>query len=225
MDSKNNITVDLIKSEILVPYEKALEFMQARVKKIISGEESQLLWLLEHPHVYTAGTGANDNDLLKKDKAPVVKTGRGGKYTYHGPGQRVAYVMLDLKKVHNQTPDLKKFVRQLEEWIIKTLHAFNIKGERRDGRVGIWVVNPKGEEIKVAAIGIRVEKWVSYHGVAINIDPDMSYYDGIVPCGINDFKTGSTKGLENEMTIAQFDKELIKNFCEIFKVDVRDAQY
>ena len=141
----------------------------------------ELVWLLEHPPLYTAGTSARDEDLLEPQRLPVHRTGRGGRYTYHGPGQRIAYVMLDLRR---RGQDVRCHVHQLEEWIIRTLARFDVRGERRDGRVGIWVARPAADEEKIAAIGVRVRQWVTYHGVALNIDPDLDHYRGIVPCGI-----------------------------------------
>ncbi len=165
-----------------VSYPDAVAFMEARVADIRDGNEDELVWLLEHPPLYTAGTSAKTGDLLEA-RFPVYKTGRGGEYTYHGPGQRVVYVMLDLKK-RQSAPDIKKYVWQLEEWTIRSLAALGVQGERRDGRVGIWV----GEkEAKIAAIGVRVRRWVSYHGIAINVNPDLTHFSGIVPCGIRDY--------------------------------------
>ena len=167
-----------------VAYEDALAEMEARVAAIRNGEAAELVWFLEHPPLYTAGTSAKDSDLVAP-RFPVYRTGRGGQYTYHGPGQLVAYVMLDVKK-RQKEPDLKDYIRRLEAWIIRSLADFGIKGERRDGRVGIWVVLPDGSEKKIAAIGVRVRNWVAYHGLSLNIDPDLSHYGGIVPCGISE---------------------------------------
>ena len=171
-------------SSELVPYPQALEEMEARANAIAAGEAEECVWLLEHPPLYTGGTSSKDTDLLEA-RFPVYQTGRGGEYTYHGPGQRVAYVMLDLRK-RQREPDLKKYVWQLEECIILTLSALGIIGERRQGRVGIWV-DHQGQEKKIAAIGVRIRKWVTFHGIAINLDPDLSHYGGIVPCGISEF--------------------------------------
>ena len=159
--------------------------MEDRVAAIHSGEKDELVWLLEHPPLYTAGTSAKPCDLLD-DRFPVYETGRGGEHTYHGPGQRVAYNLLNLKDRQTE-PDIKKYIWQLEEWIIRTLSKFDIQGERRDGRIGIWVVDQSGLEKKIAAIGVRIRHWVTYHGIAINLDPDLSHYDGIVPCGISEY--------------------------------------
>ena len=166
-----------------VEYEEALDFMDRRVAAIHEGSAEDMVWLLEHPSLYTAGTSAKDTDLLEPH-FPVFETGRGGEYTYHGPGQRIAYVMLNLRK-HQKHPDLKQYVCNLENWVIKTLEGFDIKGERREGRVGIWVDTEDGDK-KIAAIGVRVRRWVTLHGISINVNPDLSHYEGIVPCGISD---------------------------------------
>jgi lipoyl(octanoyl) transferase len=168
-------------SDGLVPYEAAVAAMEARVAGIRAGTAPELVWLLEHPPLYTAGTSARDEDLVEPGRLPVFRTGRGGQYTYHGPGQRVAYVMLDLKR---RGADIRAYVHALEDWLIRTLTRFNLKGERRDGRVGIWIAEAGGRESKIAAIGVRVRHWVSYHGLALNVDPDLGHYRGIVPCGI-----------------------------------------
>jgi len=165
----------------LVPYPEAVRVMEDRVAAIRAGTADELIWLLEHPPLYTAGTSARPADLLQPDRFPVYAAGRGGQYTYHGPGQRVAYAMLDLKR---RNPDLRRYVYDLEEWIIRTLARFNIRGERRDGRIGIWVARSGGREDKIAAIGVRVRHWVTFHGIAINLDPELEHFSGIVPCGI-----------------------------------------
>jgi len=164
-----------------VDYEAAVAEMEQRVAAIRAGTAPELIWLLEHPPLYTAGTSARDGDLLDPGLFPVHRTGRGGQFTYHGPGQRVAYVMLDLKR---RGADVRGFVSALEEWMIRTLARFNIKGERRAGRVGIWIDEGQGRESKIAAIGVRVRQWVTYHGVALNVDPDLAHYRGIVACGV-----------------------------------------
>ena len=167
-----------------VGYEEAVAFMEARAEAIADGRARELVWLVEHPPLYTAGTSAQDADLVEPDRFPVHRTGRGGQYTYHGPGQRVAYVMLDLNR---RAPDLRRYVAALEAWLIATLAAFNIRGERREDRVGVWVRRPdKGEtaEDKIAAIGIRVRRWVTFHGISLNVEPDLSHFSGIVPCGV-----------------------------------------
>jgi lipoyl(octanoyl) transferase len=164
-----------------VAYDAAVAEMERRVAAIRAGTAPELVWLLEHPPLYTAGTSAQEGDLLEPGLFPVHRTGRGGQFTYHGPGQRVAYVMLDLKR---RGMDVRGFVSALEEWMIRTLARFNIKGERRAGRVGIWIDEGQGRESKIAAIGVRVRQWVTYHGVALNVDPDLAHYRGIVACGI-----------------------------------------
>ncbi len=171
-----------------VHFEEALDFMQKRVDQIIEGKASSLIWVLEHHPVYTAGVSANEADLLQKTEIPIYKTNRGGKYTYHCPGMKIIYVMIDLKKFFApEQPDVSRFVEFLENWVIKILNDFKIKGEIRKGRVGIWVEDENGSEKKVAALGIKLKKWVSYHGIAVNIDPEMSGFNNIVPCGIKDF--------------------------------------
>ena len=163
------------------PYPAAVDEMERRVAAIRAGAASELVWLLEHPPLYTAGTSAVDAELLQPGRFPVYRAGRGGRYTYHGPGQRIVYVMLDLTR---RGGDVRCYVHQLEEWGIRTLAAFGVAGERREGRVGIWVAGSGGAEAKIAAIGVRVRRWVTYHGIAINIYPDLDHYRGIVPCGI-----------------------------------------
>lgn len=169
-------------SDSPVPYEEALAEMEQRVADIRAGQASELVWLLQHPPLYTAGTSAKRDDLLTPDRFPVYEAGRGGEYTYHGPGQRVAYVMLDLTK---RKRDVRKFVTELEQWVIDTLAEFNVTAERRTGRVGVWVSRGPMKEDKIAAIGVRVRRWVTFHGISINVEPDLSHYEGIVPCGIS----------------------------------------
>lgn len=182
MDRPGNV-LEWRVSERLVPYEAAVAEMESRVAAIRGGTASELVWLLEHPSLYTAGTSAQEIDLIEPARLPVYRTGRGGQYTYHGPGQRVAYVLLDLKR---RGSDVRCFVRGLEEWMIATLARFDLSGVRRPGRIGIWIAEPDGAENKVAAIGVRIRQWVTYHGVALNVNPDLSHYRGIVPCGIRD---------------------------------------
>jgi len=177
----------------LVEYPDALSFMDERVAGIHDGSAQECVWLLEHPALYTAGTSAKASDLLDA-RFPVFETGRGGEHTYHGPGQRVGYVMLDLKS-RQDAPDIKKYVWSLEEWVIRSLAEFGIVGERRCGRVGIWVVRDDGREEKIAAIGVRVRHWITLHGVSINVDPDLSHFGGIVPCGISDHGVTSMAAL------------------------------
>ncbi len=199
-----------------VAYDFAVRRMEARVADIRAGVCDEAVWLLEHPALYTAGTSAKDRDLVDA-RFPVHKTGRGGEYTYHGPGQRVAYVMLDLKRRQGGKPDVRAFVWSLEEWIIRTLAAFGVVGERREGRVGIWVVMPDGSECKIAAIGVRLRKWVSYHGIAINVDADLSHFSGIVPCGIAEHGVTSLHDLGVDVEMGAVDAVLQKAFCEVFE--------
>ena len=199
-----------------VKYPDALRIMDSRVAEIRAGIASELIWLLEHPPIYTAGTSANPNDLSDNSSFQVFKTGRGGQYTYHGPGQRVIYLMLDLKK-RQQTPDIKRYVYQLEEWIIRALGHFGIGGERRMGRVGIWVPSSEGET-KIAAVGVRIRQWVSMHGVSVNIDPDLSHYSGITPCGIREHGiTSLAKLLSRGVTMAEFDAALRAEWARVFE--------
>ncbi len=204
-------------SDTPVDYATALAVMQARAAAIARGEADELVWLLEHPALYTAGTSARAEDLLAA-RFPVHEAGRGGQFTYHGPGQRIGYVMLDLKR---RAPDVRRFVAALEEWIIRTLAAFNVHGERRDDRVGVWVQRPdKGEgyEDKIAAIGIRVRQWVTLHGFALNVDPDLSHFSGIVPCGVNEPRYGVTSlaDLGHAVTMAELDIALRAAFVPLF---------
>jgi lipoyl(octanoyl) transferase len=198
-----------------VGYAEAVATMEERVSRIRAGQAPELVWLLEHPPLYTAGTSARDEDLLQPERFPVHHTGRGGQYTYHGPGQRVAYVMLDLTR---RGRDVRRFVQQLEEWIIRTLTTFNVTGERREGRVGIWVARREaGREDKIAAIGVRLRHWVSYHGIAINVEPDLSHFEGIVPCGIEGHGVTSLVDLGLPVTLADLDVALQTSFAEVFE--------
>ena len=198
-----------------VDYGDAVAQMEARVADIRGGAAPELVWLLEHPPLYTAGTSARAADLLNAGGLPVYETGRGGQYTWHGPGQRVAYVMLDLQR---RGGDVRAYVRNLEEWIIRSLARFNVKGERREGRVGIWVDRGAGREDKIAAIGVRITRWVTWHGIAINVEPDLSHYAGIVPCGIADERLGVTSlvDLGLPVTIEDLDNALMATFGEVF---------
>ena len=200
----------------LVEYRDAEAFMEARVADIAAGRAPELVWLLEHPALYTAGTSADPSDLVDANRFPVHSTGRGGQYTYHGPGQRVAYVMLDLNR---RGKDVRRFVTQLEAWIIATLDAFNIKGERREDRVGVWVRRPdKGATVedKIAAIGIRVRKWVTYHGISLNVEPDLEHFSGIVPCGVAEHGVTSLVDLGLPVDIHDADIALKAQFETIF---------
>ncbi|MCT4656699.1 MAG: lipoyl(octanoyl) transferase LipB [Cohaesibacter sp.] len=216
MTSQTGEAVDWIISDSLVPYPQAIAFMEARIKDIAEGKANECVWLLEHPPLYTAGTSANPADLIAPDRFDVFETGRGGEYTYHGPGQRIAYVMLNLK---NRTQDVRLFVANLEEWVINTLAAHNIKGERREERVGVWVTRPeKGPEIedKIAAIGIRLRKWVTFHGISLNIEPDLTHYNGIVPCGISQHGVTSFVDLGYPLTMSDVDMTLREEFESLF---------
>jgi lipoyl(octanoyl) transferase len=203
----------------LVPYDEAVAEMEQRVAAIRDGTAPDLVWLLEHPPLYTAGTSARAEDLLEPQRLPVYRSGRGGQYTYHGPGQRVAYVMLDLNR-HGR--DVRCHVWRLEEWMIRTLARFDVRGERRDGRVGIWVAGRGGRgdqhEDKIAAIGVRVRHWVSYHGVALNIDPDLDHFRGIVPCGVSERGVTSLARLGVTASMAKVDIVLRSTFDEVFAV-------
>jgi lipoyl(octanoyl) transferase len=202
-------------SETPVEYAAAVEEMEGRVAAIGAGVASELVWLLEHPPLYTAGTSARDEELIEPGRLPVHRTGRGGRYTYHGPGQRIAYVMLDLRR---RGQDVRCYVHQLEEWIIRTLARFEVRGERRDGRVGIWVVRPSGIEEKIAAIGVRVRRWVTYHGLALNVDPELEHYRGIVPCGIAAHGVTSLAELGIAASMGEVDTALRCTFAEVFEV-------
>ena len=195
----------------LTPYAGAVSFMEERAAEIARGTAPELVWLVEHPPIYTAGTSAKDADLLDA-RFPVFKTGRGGQFTYHGPGQRVGYVMLNLK---HRKADVRAFVHDLEEWLIGTLAQFNVKGERREGRVGIWVVRGSRED-KIAAIGVRVRHWVTFHGVSINVDPDLDHFSGIVPCGVTEHGVTSLHDLGLPVTMADVDVAMRKSFSEVF---------
>lgn len=201
-------------SEKPVEYPDALAFMDERVAQIHTGQAEDCVWLLEHPPLYTGGTSAKDGDLLDA-RFPVYPSGRGGEYTYHGPGQRVAYVMMDLKK-RQKAPDIKKYVWSLEEWIIRTLAEFGVKGERRCGRVGIWVVKDDGSEAKISAIGVRVRHWITLHGIAINVAPDLSHFGGIVPCGISEHGVTSLQDLVVDAGVDEVDGVLKAKFADVF---------
>jgi lipoyl(octanoyl) transferase len=204
-------------SEAPVPYPEAIAAMEARVAAIASRQAPELVWLLEHPPLYTSGTSGKADDLLDA-RFPVFNTGRGGQFTYHGPGQRVAYLMLDLKR---RGPDVRRFVATLEEWIIRTLARFDIAGERREDRIGVWVRRPErgtGHEDKIAAIGIRIKRWVTLHGIALNVDCDLSHYAGIVPCGVAEARYGVTSlaDLDRSASMSQVDTALRREFTPLF---------
>jgi len=209
-----------------VPYPEAVEAMEARIAAIRAGTAPEMVWLLEHPPLYTAGTSARAADLLQPQRFPVYPTGRGGQYTYHGPGQRVAYVMLDLKR---RGLDLRRYVHDLEDWIIRALARFDVRGERRDGRIGIWVARADGREGKIAAIGVRVRHWVTFHGIAVNVDPDLEHFAGIVPCGIDSgpgsrFGVTSLRDLGLPVSMSAFDAALEASFAEVFGRTIRRGE-
>ncbi len=214
--------VEWITSDGLTDYRSAVTFMEARASAIASGEAGECIWLVEHPPLYTAGTSARIADLVDPDRFPVHASKRGGQYTYHGPGQRVVYVMLD---VGARGHDVRRFVKQLENWVIAALREFNVTGLIREGRVGVWVtrddkpLTASGEvpEDKIAAIGIRLRKWISFHGLSINVDPDLSHFSGIVPCGIADHGVTSLVDLGLPVTMADVDLALGRTFDAVFE--------
>lgn len=213
--------VEWLISDEPVPYPEAVRAMEARVAAIAEGSAPECVWLLEHPPLYTAGTSARDGDLTDPARFPVYQTGRGGEYTYHGPGQRIAYVMLDLKA---RQPDVRRYVAALEAWVIAVLGRFNIRGERREDRVGVWVPRPEKAplaggmpaEDKIAAIGIRVRRWVSFHGVSLNVEPDLGHYSGIVPCGISNYGVTSLADLGIPVSMPEVDAIMRDEFQAIF---------
>jgi lipoyl(octanoyl) transferase len=223
--------VEWLVSDAPVAYEAALAAMDARVAAIAAGQATEQVWLLQHPPLYTAGTSARPEELIEA-RFPVHKVGRGGQFTYHGPGQRVAYVMLDLNR---RKPDVRAFVATLEEWIIRTLAAFNVRGERRCDRIGVWVRRPdKGQDLqgrgcedKIAAIGIRVRRWVTLHGVALNVEPELSHFSGIVPCGVSERRYGVTSfaDLGLPVSMAEVDMLLRREFEALFGPTVPGAAH
>lgn len=214
--------VEWINATGLTEYDDAVAFMEARADAIAKGEADEAIWLVEHPPLYTAGTSANPQDLTDPDRFPVHMSKRGGQYTYHGPGQRVAYVMLDVGK---RGHDVRAFVQQLEDWVIATLAEFNVTGEKRDGRVGVWVVREdkplsvtgQPPEDKIAAIGIRLRKWISFHGISINVEPDLDHFTGIVPCGITEHGVTSLVDLGLPVVMDDVDVALRKCFEQVFE--------
>jgi lipoyl(octanoyl) transferase len=213
---RSQTPVEWLASDSPVDYPTAVAAMEERAAAIAAGEKPEMVWLLEHPPLYTAGTSADPRDLIAADRFPVFRSGRGGQYTYHGPGQRVAYVMLDLNR---RKPDIRLFIAALEAWLIATLAAFNVKGERRDDRVGIWVRRPEkgaGREDKIAAIGVRIRRWVTFHGIALNVDPALDHFSGIVPCGIRSHGVTSLSDLGILVTMAEVDMRLRAAFEAVF---------
>ena len=215
-------------SEGLVGYEEAVAEMERQVGLIADGQADELVWLVEHPPLYTAGTSADQKDLIEPDRFPVFATGRGGEYTYHGPGQRVAYVMLDLKR---RRQDVRAYVAALEEVVIRTLDSLNVKGERREDRVGVWVRRPEKpllpdgsmSEDKIAALGIRLRRWVSFHGLSINVEPDLTHFSGIVPCGISAYGVTSLVDLGLPVMMADVDIRLREAFEDVFGKTLNEA--
>ncbi|WP_353185626.1 lipoyl(octanoyl) transferase LipB [Bosea sp. (in: a-proteobacteria)] len=208
--------VEWVVAEGLTGYDAAVAEMESRAGLIADGLARERVWLVEHPPLYTAGTSARDEDLIAPERFPVFRSGRGGQFTYHGPGQRVAYVMLDLKR---RQPDLRRFVAALESWLIGALDDFNIRGERREDRVGVWVRRPErgaAVEDKIAAIGIRVRRWVSFHGISFNVDPELSHFDGIVPCGVSRHGVTSLVDLGRPVTMPEADSVLREAFERVF---------
>jgi lipoyl(octanoyl) transferase len=201
----------------LTDYPRAIAEMQARIAAIKAGTAPECVWLLEHPALYTAGTSARPGELTDPHRFPTYRAGRGGQWTYHGPGQRTAYVMLDLTRPHGaiRPRDLRGYVHGLEEWLIRALASLGVQGERRDGRIGIWIVTPQGE-CKIAAIGVRVTRWISWHGVALNVAPDLSHFGGIVPCGIREYGVTSLRALGIAATMAEADAALMAAWPEVF---------
>lgn len=206
--------VEWLTSQAPVAYPTALAAMEARVAAILAGQAPELVWLLEHPALYTAGTSADPTELVDPDRLPVFETGRGGRYTYHGPGQRIAYAMLDLRR---RGRDLRAYVSALEEWIIRALAELGVRGERREGRIGIWVARGGGREDKIAAVGVRVRHWVTFHGIAINVNPNLADFAGIVPCGIREHGVTSLADLGVGAGLSDLDAALARTF------DVFDA--
>ncbi len=218
---KSSKSVEWAVSDGLVPYVEAVAVMEARVAAIRAGEATERVWLVEHPPLYTAGTSAREADLLAPERFPVFRTGRGGEFTYHGPGQRVVYLMLDLQR---RGPDLRRYVAALEAWIIATLSTFIVRGERREDRVGVWVRRPDKANLpggapaedKIAAIGIRVRRWVSFHGISLNVDPELEHYSGIVPCGIAGYGVTSLVDLGLPISMPEVDMALRAEFETLF---------
>jgi lipoyl(octanoyl) transferase len=218
--SMTSIDLEWRIDDALTEYPDALAAMQARVAAIRAGTATDMVWLVEHPPLYTAGTSAKPAELTDPARFPIFKAGRGGQWTYHGPGQRTAYVMLDLNRRHGRVPpqDVRGYVHGLEEWLIRALARFNVKGERRDGRVGIWVADPAtGAESKIGAIGVRVSRWVSWHGVALNVEPNLAHFGGIIPCGLPQYGVTSLAALGISATMHDADAALRAAWEEVFE--------
>jgi lipoyl(octanoyl) transferase len=210
---RTDTLVDWTRAVAPVDYDVALAHMEARAAAVAVGDAREQVWLLEHPPLYTAGTSANPADLVDPGRFPVFDAGRGGQYTYHGPGQRVGYLMLDLRR---RGRDVRCFVSGVEQLVIDTLAEFGVISERRAGRIGVWVVKPDGTEAKIAAIGIRIRRWVSFHGLSINVTPDLSHFSGIVPCGITDYGVTSLADLGVDVSMSDLDAALARNFVRLF---------
>ena len=200
-------------SPVPVAYPEAAVAMEARVEAIIAGTQPELVWLLEHPPLYTAGTSADAAELTDPDRFPVYQTGRGGRYTYHGPGQRIAYVLSDLRQ---RGQDLRAHICRLENWVIASLRELGVAGERRAGRIGIWVADPQFGEAKIAAVGVRVRRWVTFHGLSLNLNPDLEHFNGIVPCGISNYGVTSLHRLGIKISMAELDAVMQKTWAEVF---------
>lgn len=213
-------TVSWHRSPGLVPYPEALAAMELRARQVREGMAPELLWFLEHPPLYTAGTSAADNELLTPERFPVFRTGRGGRFTYHGPGQRVGYAVMDLRKPG--PPDVRRYVQSLEAWLIAALARLGVTGERRDGRIGIWVRTAAGDA-KIAALGVRISRWITTHGIALNVAPDLSHFGGIVPCGIAEFGVTSLAALGAEHDMAKVDEALRAAFEQMFDARLADG--
>ena len=210
---KTDRAVEWFVSQERIQYPFAVSSMERRAKEIASAEAGERIWLLEHPPLYSAGTSANSDDLIEPERFDVFESGRGGQYTYHGPGQRVAYVMLDLRL---RGRDVSAFVRGLEQWVIESLKLLGVRSERKTGRVGVWVTHDDGREEKIAAIGVRLKKWVSFHGISINVSPDLSHFDGIVPCGIAEHGVTSLEALGKTTDMAVVDEAMKQAFENLF---------
>jgi lipoyl(octanoyl) transferase len=196
-----------------VEYKQAIEFMEQRIAKIHTGEAEELIWFLEHQPIYTGGSSADDIELLNQENLPVYKTGRGGKYTYHGPGQRIIYLMLDLRK---REQDVRKYVASLENWIISSLKEIGLSCQKKEEKIGIWTKSHEQKDVKIAAIGIRIRKWISYHGIAINVNPNLEHYKGIIPCGISEFGVTSLKELGYNISMQKLDVIMKEKFNDFF---------
>ncbi|PPR12561.1 MAG: Octanoyltransferase [Alphaproteobacteria bacterium MarineAlpha12_Bin1] len=208
-------SVEWKKTSGLTPYDEAIHKMEERVNSINNSTSPGLVWLVEHPSIYTAGTSSKTQDFLGTIDLPIYKTGRGGQYTYHGPGQRIVYVMINLNEYGR---DVRAYVHNLQQWIITSLYAFGVSAEQKKNRVGVWINQPDGREDKIAAVGVRVRHWITYHGISINVSPNLSYYQGIVSCGINDRKFGVTslRDLGVNITMDELDQSLRENFTRVF---------